>query len=174
MIFADKRLLWLDDFQRFREVRRHWIEDVIDRVKIGKGMIGLYRVSLAPKERWNPLETMVLYVAYNELYIGDTVVGNTYDIYVDRFACHFREYSRAVVPLITLYYTMWVASPWGCSVITIQPARHECHACCQLQAEKPGIQPVVGNTHDTHVKQVVSSFQKILRVLTTHIRGYKT
>jgi len=47
----------------------------------------------------------------------------------------------------------------------IQPARHECHACCPLQAEKPGIQPVVGNTHDTHVEQVVSSFQKILRGL---------
>ena len=44
--------------------------------------------------------------------------------------------------------------------MTIQPARHECHTCCPLQAEKPGIQPVVGNTH---VKQVVSSFQKILR-----------
>jgi len=47
--------------------------------------------------------------------------------------------------------------------MTIQPARHECHACCPLQAEKPGIQPVVGNTHDAHVEQVVSSFQKILR-----------
>jgi len=47
--------------------------------------------------------------------------------------------------------------------MTLQPARHECHACCPLQAEKPGIQPVVGNTHGTHVEQVVSSFQKILR-----------
>ena len=47
--------------------------------------------------------------------------------------------------------------------MTIQPARHECHTCCPLQAEKPGIQPVVGNTHGTHVEQVVSSFQKILR-----------
>jgi len=47
--------------------------------------------------------------------------------------------------------------------MTIQPARHECHACCPLQAEKPRIQPVVGNTHGTHVEQVVSSFQKILR-----------
>jgi len=47
--------------------------------------------------------------------------------------------------------------------MTIQSARHECQACCPLQAEKPGIQPVVGNTHDTHVEQVVSSFQKILR-----------
>jgi len=45
----------------------------------------------------------------------------------------------------------------------IQPAQHECHACCPLQAEKPGIQPIVGNTHDTRVEQVVSSFQKILR-----------
>jgi len=47
--------------------------------------------------------------------------------------------------------------------MTIQPARHECHTCCPLQAEKPRIQPVVGNTHVTHVGQVVSSFQKILR-----------
>jgi len=60
-------------------------------------------------------------------------------------------------------YTMWVASPWGFSGMTIQPARHECHAYCPLQAEKPGIQPVVGNTHGTHVEQVVSSFQKIRR-----------
>jgi len=58
--------------------------------------------------------------------------------------------------------TMWVVSPWGFSEVTIQPARHECHACCPLQAEKPGIQPVVGNTHGTHVEQVVSTFQKIL------------
>jgi len=36
-------------------------------------------------------------------------------------------------------------------------------ACCPLHAEKPGIQPVVGNTHGTRVEQVVSSFQKILR-----------
>jgi len=46
--------------------------------------------------------------------------------------------------------------------MTIHP-RHECHACCPLRAEKPGIQRVVGNTHATHVGQVVSSFQKILR-----------
>ena len=46
--------------------------------------------------------------------------------------------------------------------MTIQPARHEWHACCPLQAEKPWIQPVEGNTHGTHVEQVVSSFQKIL------------
>jgi len=59
--------------------------------------------------------------------------------------------------------TVWVASPWGFSEMTIQPARHECHACCPLQAEKPGIQPVVGNTDGTHVEQVISSFQKILR-----------
>ena len=49
------------------------------------------------------------------------------------------------------------------SETTIQPPRQECHACCPLQAEKPGIQPVVGNTHGAHVEQVVSSFQKILR-----------
>jgi len=59
--------------------------------------------------------------------------------------------------------TMWVGSPWGFSEKTIQPARHECHACGPLQAEKPGIQPVVGNTHGSRVMQVVSSFQKILR-----------
>jgi len=47
--------------------------------------------------------------------------------------------------------------------MTMQPARHECHACYPLQAEKLGIQPVVGNTHGTHVEQVVSYFQKILR-----------
>jgi len=47
--------------------------------------------------------------------------------------------------------------------MTIQPARHECYACCPLQAEKPGIQPVVGNTQGIHVEQVVSPFQKILR-----------
>jgi len=61
------------------------------------------------------------------------------------------------------FCTIWVASPSGFSEMTIQPARRECHACCPPQAEKPGIQPVVGNTHGTHVKQVVSSFQKILR-----------
>jgi len=49
------------------------------------------------------------------------------------------------------------------SEMTIHPARHECHACCPLQAEKPGIQPIVGSTHGTNVEQVVSSFQKILR-----------
>ena len=59
--------------------------------------------------------------------------------------------------------TTWVASPWGFSGMTIQPALYECHACCSLQAGKPGIQPVVGNTHATHVEQNVSSFQKILR-----------
>jgi len=51
---------------------------------------------------------------------------------------------------ILLPCTMWVASPWEFSEMTIQPARHECHACCPLQAEKPRIQPVVGNTHGTH------------------------
>jgi len=47
--------------------------------------------------------------------------------------------------------------------MTRQPARHEYHACYPLQAGKPGMQPVVGNTHGTHVELVVSSFQKILR-----------
>jgi len=39
--------------------------------------------------------------------------------------------------------------------MTVQPARHECHACCPLQAGKQGIQPIVGNTHGTHVEQVI-------------------
>jgi len=66
---------------------------------------------------------------------------------------------------------MWVASPWGFSEM-IQPARYECPACCPQQAEKPGIQPVVGKTRGTHVEQVVS-FQKILRgsQLTWYIQG---
>ena len=51
--------------------------------------------------------------------------------------------------------------------MTIQPARHECHACCSQQAEKPGIQSVVGNTHDTHVEQVVS-FQKTSGARNSH------
>jgi len=62
-------------------------------------------------------------------------------------------------------YTMWVASPWGFSDMTVQPARHGWHTCCPLQAENPGIQHIVSNTHVTHVEQVVSSFQKILRSL---------
>jgi len=62
-----------------------------------------------------------------------------------------------------LQSTMRVASPRGFSEMTIQPARHECHACCPLQAEKHNIVLVVGNTHGTHVVQVLSSFQKILR-----------
>jgi len=59
--------------------------------------------------------------------------------------------------------TMWAPSPWGFSEMKIQPARHECLTCCPLQAEKPGIQPAVGHMHGTHVEQVVSLFQKILR-----------
>jgi len=31
-----------------------------------------------------------------------------------------------------LLSTTWVASPWGFSEMTIQPARHEFHACCPL------------------------------------------
>jgi len=71
-------------------------------------------------------------------------------------------------------HTMWVASPWGFSEMTIQSSRHECHACCPQQAGKPGIQPVVGKTQGTHVEQVVSSFQKILRglQLTWYIWSY--
>ena len=45
----------------------------------------------------------------------------------------------------------------------IQPARHECHACCLLRAGFLAFQPVVDNTRGTRVGQVVSSFQKILR-----------
>jgi len=71
--------------------------------------------------------------------------------------------TRYVLLNVLRLHTMWVASPWGFSEMTIQLCRHEWHACCPLQAEKPGIQPVVGNTHGTHVEQVVSSFQKILR-----------
>jgi len=56
-----------------------------------------------------------------------------------------------------------VASSWGFSEMTIQPARHECHACCQLRAGIPAFQPVVDNTRGTRVGQVVSSFQKFLR-----------
>jgi len=47
--------------------------------------------------------------------------------------------------------------------MTIQPARHECHACCLLRAEFLAFQPVVDNTRGTRVVQVVSLFQKILR-----------
>jgi len=59
--------------------------------------------------------------------------------------------------------SMWVASPWGFSEKTIQPARHECYACCLLRAGFLAFQPVVDNTRGTRVEQVVSSFQKILR-----------
>jgi len=59
--------------------------------------------------------------------------------------------------------TMWVASPWGFSEETIQPARHECHACCLLRAGFLAFQPVADNMRGTRVEQVVSSFQKILR-----------
>jgi len=60
-------------------------------------------------------------------------------------------------------YTMWVASPWGFSEMTIQPAWHECHAGCLLRAGFLAFQPLVDNTCGTRVEQVVSSFQKILR-----------
>jgi len=66
--------------------------------------------------------------------------------------------------LCLLWCTMWVASPWGFSEMTIQPARHECHACCLLWAGFLSFQPVVDNTRDTRAEQVVSSFHhKILR-----------
>jgi len=59
--------------------------------------------------------------------------------------------------------TMWVASLCGFSEMKMQPARHECHACCLLRARFLAFQPVVDNTRGTRVEQVVSSFQKILR-----------
>jgi len=59
--------------------------------------------------------------------------------------------------------TMWVASPWRFSEMTIQPARHGCNACCLLRAEILAFHPVAENTRGTPVEQVVSSFQKILR-----------
>jgi len=46
--------------------------------------------------------------------------------------------------------------------MTIQPARHECRACCLLRAGFLTYQPVMDNTRSTRVGQVVS-FQKILR-----------
>jgi len=52
--------------------------------------------------------------------------------------------------------------------MTIQPARHECHACCPQQAEKPGIQSVVGNTHGTPVEQV-GFFSENPQGLATHM-----
>ena len=60
---------------------------------------------------------------------------------------------------------MWVASPWGFSEMTIQPARHECLAFCLLRARFLAFQPVVDNTRGTHVEQTESSFQKTLRGL---------
>jgi len=47
--------------------------------------------------------------------------------------------------------------------MTIQPARHQCHACCLLRAGFLAFQLVVDNTRGTRVEQVISSFQKILR-----------
>jgi len=46
--------------------------------------------------------------------------------------------------------------------MTIQPARHEHHACCLLRAGFLAFQPVVDNTRGTPVGEVVSSFQKIV------------
>jgi len=71
--------------------------------------------------------------------------------------------------------TMWVASPWGFSEMTIHPARQEYHACCLLRAGFLTFQPVVDNTRGTRVEQVVSSFQKILRgsQLTWYRRSFR-
>jgi len=55
-----------------------------------------------------------------------------------------------------MFFLMYHVScePLRVSGMTIQPARHECLACCPPQAEKPGIQPVVGNTHGTRPFQI--------------------
>jgi len=63
---------------------------------------------------------------------------------------------------------MWVASPRGFSEMTIQPARHECHACCLQRAEFMAFQPVVDNTRVTRVEQVVSSFHKSSGACNSH------
>ena len=68
-----------------------------------------------------------------------------------------------VVMIFEAQCTIWVASPRGFSEKAIQPARHECRACCPLRVGFLAFQPVVDNTRGTHVEQVVSSFQKILR-----------
>jgi len=47
--------------------------------------------------------------------------------------------------------------------MTIQPARHEWHACCLLRTGFLAFQPVVDNTRGTRIEQVVSLFQKILK-----------
>ena len=39
----------------------------------------------------------------------------------------------------------------------MQPARHECHACCLQRAENVSIPPVLGNMHDTRVEWAASS-----------------
>jgi len=46
---------------------------------------------------------------------------------------------------------------------TIQPARHECVACCLLRAEKLGFQHDVGNVLGNSVERAASSFSEILR-----------
>ena len=107
-----------------------------------------------------PVWHIWLVTAYMRLQsLIDAIYVNAKYIHVSRVCIYgHNRFSCLVTPCTT-----WVASPWGFSEMTIQPARHECHACCPLQAEKPGIQPVVGNMHGTHVEQVVSPFQKILR-----------
>jgi len=47
--------------------------------------------------------------------------------------------------------------------MTMQPARHECYACCLQRDGFLAFQPVVDNKRGTRVEQVASSFQKILR-----------
>ena len=124
------------------------------------------------------------------LFIGRSVLSRFKSFYVRRglprrIAClSFADWSAVAKPnanqisatmflhlifpkdqIVRFGCTMWVASPWGFSVKTIQPVRHECHACCLLRAGFLAFQPVVDNTRCTRVEQAVSSFQKILRGL---------
>jgi len=75
----------------------------------------------------------------------------------------FHVLMEARVTTFVTHCTERVTNPKGFPEMTIQPARYECHACCPLQAEKHGIQLVVGNAHCTRVSRAASSFTNILR-----------
>jgi len=86
------------------------------------------------------------------------------------FFCHFWQAQTRKLDSETCFNfttvrgcTMWVASPWGFSDMTIQPAWHASHACCLLRAGFLAFQPAADNTRGTRVEEVASSFQKILR-----------
>ena len=100
------------------------------------------------------------FLSKKQLTLGLTQTNNT------SMSTSFRNHSYRLSENRNIFQmqncTMWAASNWGFSETTIQPARHECQACCPLQAEKAGLQPAVGNKHGTHIAQVVSSLQKIL------------